>query len=198
MLRSSDGLRAFCDDLASPEPSPGGGTASAAAGAMAASLLSMVCGITLKSKRHEQDWPRLAALKADADGLASRLVGLAGEDAAAYDAIVESARARRKAPGDHAAEEAYGAAVRRAMEVPMSTAEACVRVLALSQAVASSGTRSASSDVEVARLLAGAGVEGAVANVLVNLPSCEDAAFGSAAKARAEGLRRDMARLLAP
>lgn len=198
MLKSAKGLKEFCDDLASAEPSPGGGTAAAAAGAIAASLLSMVCGITLKSKKHEKDWPRLASLKEEADALSTLLLRLAEDDAIAYDMVVDGARAKRKAPDDKDTQAAYAAAVRRAMDVPMSTAEACVRALTLSQAVASAGTKSASSDIEVARRLAGAGVDGALANVMINLPYCEDSSFSSLVKRKAEGLARDKERLLAP
>jgi len=198
VLTSAKGLRAFCDELASAEPSPGGGTAAAAAGAMAASLLSMVCGITLKNKKHEANWSKLAALKEESDALSSLLLRLAADDALAYDRVVETTRARRAAPADGKAGTAYADAVRVAMEVPMATAEACVNVLRLSEKVSSIGTKSASSDIEVARRLAGAGVDGAGANVLINLPYCEDATFASAAKAKVDELEREKTRMLAP
>lgn len=197
-LKSAKGLRSFCDELASSEPSPGGGTAAAAAGAMAASLLSMVCGITLKSKKHEANWPRLASMKEEADSLSALLLGLATDDALAYDQVVEASRAMRGSPQDAKAKAGYQSAVRRAMEVPVSTAEACVKVLRLSGPVASIGTKNASSDVEVARRLAGTGVDGAIANVLVNLPYCADETFSSAAKKRTEELGSERASLLAP
>jgi glutamate formiminotransferase/formiminotetrahydrofolate cyclodeaminase len=198
VLTSAKGLKAFCDELASAEPSPGGGTAAAAAGAMAASLLSMVCGITLKNKKHESNWSKLAMLKEESDALSSLLLRLAADDALAYDRVVETTRAKRAAPADGKAAAAYADAVRVAMEVPMSTAEACVKVLRLSEKVSSIGTKSASSDIEVARRLAGAGVDGAVANVLINLPYCEDASFASTAKSKAEELRRERRQSLAP
>ncbi len=196
-MKGSDGLRAFCEDLASPEPAPGGGTASAAAGAMAASLLSMVCGITLKSKKHEANWPALEALKSRADELGSLLLKHADLDAMTYLEVVQRARAKREAPGDEKAAAAYEEAVHKAMDVPASTAEACVRVLSLAREVAAVGTKSASSDIEVARLLAAAGADGAVANVMINLPYCADASFAARARGRAEALAREKSGLLA-
>jgi len=198
VLTSAKGLRAFCDELASAEPSPGGGTAAAAAGAMAASLLSMVCSITLKNKKHEGNWSKLALLKEESDALSSLLLRLAADDALAYDRVVETTRAKRNAPADAEAATAYSDAVRVAMEVPMSTAEACLKVLSLSEKVAAVGTKSASSDIEVAKRLAGAGIDGAVANILINLPYCEDAPFASAAKGKVEELGREKTRILAP
>lgn len=197
-MKGITGLKAFCDDLASPEPSPGGGTAAAAAGAMAASLLSMVCGITLKSKKHEANWPKLAILKERADNLTSLLLNSAEADALAYDSVVSAARAKRENPGDKRAAATKEAAVRAAIDVPTSTAGFCVDVLKLAHEVASVGTKSASSDIDVAKLLAAAGADGAVANIMINLPYCEDASFAARSKERAEALGRDKARLLAP
>jgi formiminotetrahydrofolate cyclodeaminase len=196
VLKSVKGLEAFCKDLASDEPAPGGGSASAAAGAMAASLLSMVCGVTLKSKKHEANWPRLTALLGRAQVLADRLLRNVEADSLAYQSIVACSRAKRAAPGDGKAAAAYEGAVRSAMEVPASTAEACIEVLRLAQEVAAVGTKSASSDIEVARLLAAAGVDGAVANIMVNLPYCSDQAYVARAKDTADELSREKARLV--
>lgn len=196
-LRGADGLRAFCEDLASPEPSPGGGTASAAAGAMAASLLSMVCGITLKNKRHEADWPRLSELRDRAEELRSRLLRQAELDAAAYQEVVLRSREKRMSPGDAPAADACEMAVQEATRVPMSTAEACIQALRLSLEVAKVGTKSASSDIEVATRLAEAGVDGAVANILVNVPYSEDEAFRALARERADQLSHEKKALVA-
>jgi formiminotetrahydrofolate cyclodeaminase len=196
-LKSSDGLKAFCDDLASPEPTPGGGTASAAAGAMAASLLSMVCGITLKNKRHQPEWPRFAELKRSADDLAARLLKNADLDAEAYDAVVLRGRERRATPDDRKAAEAYEMAVQDATAVPKSTAEDCIQVLRLAREVAQAGAKSASSDIEAAIALAAAGVDGAVANILVNIPYSDDASFRSRAQEHADRLRREKEGLVA-
>lgn len=192
---STKGLRDFCEELASAEPAPGGGTAAAAAGAMAASLLSMVCGITLKNVKHETNWPKLELLKRRADQSTQLLLRSADLDEVAYRLVVKTARTKRGTPDSEKAERAYQEAVRMAITTPMSTAEQCVGVLKLSHEVASVGTRSASSDVEVARLLAAAGADGALANVMINLPSCSDASFSSAMTEKVEALRTEKCRL---
>src|SRR5689334_18997727 len=45
-------LGTFFDQVASPEPTPGGGTAAAVAGALAASLAAMVAGLTVGKKKY--------------------------------------------------------------------------------------------------------------------------------------------------
>lgn len=135
---------------------------------MAASLLVMVCGITLKSKKHEKDWdelrPLMARLLVDRD----ELIQLADEDAKAYDLVVEAARSMKKDEAGPGARE-YTGALLNAAEVPMKTAFVCLRVVEASSRVAEIGKKSASSDVGVAISLAEAGFKGAAMNVRINL-----------------------------
>ena len=176
MLKDIEGLRQFCDQLSSDEPSPGGGSASAAAGAMGASLLAMVCQITRKSKKHEENWTELAMLTDSLLTLRDELLKLSKDDADAYDALAIASRGLRA--GD--TEEARAAkkeALKRAVEVPQRTGGACVRILEMASRVAEIGTRWARSDVEVAVHLAAAGMRGAQANVRINLDDSDDETF---------------------
>ena len=45
-------IKDFLDDLASKSPTPGGGSAAALCGAVAASLVSMVCNLTMGKKKY--------------------------------------------------------------------------------------------------------------------------------------------------
>lgn len=184
MLRDIEGLRRFCDELSSDEPSPGGGTASAASGAMAASLLAMVCRLTLKNKRHEENWTELAMLTDSLMTLRDELVALAQEDADAYDGLVEAIR-RRKSEDSEEARGAMNAALEEAIETPRKTAGACARILEISARVAEIGTRRAYSDVIVGIHMAAAGIQGAHANVRINLDDSDDEVFS-------EEVRKDM------
>lgn len=180
-LKTVEELRSFCLELSNDQPSPGGGTASAAAGAMAASLLVMVCDITGRSKKHESSRPELMDLKSGLAVQRDELISLSLEDARVYDLVVEAARSRKAKIGD-ASENEYQAALKHASEVPQRTATACLRVLETAVAVAGIGTRSASSDVGVAVLLADAGFEGAAINVEINLGDISDRPFVKAAQ----------------
>ena len=182
-LKTVEELRSFCLELSNDQPSPGGGTASAAAGAMAASLLVMVCEITGRSKKHESSRPELMNLKSGLVVQRDELISLSLEDARAYDLVVGAVRGRKAEPGD-ASEREYQAALKHASEVPQKTATACLRVLETAIAVAGIGTRSASSDVGVAVLLADAGFEGAAMNVKINLVDISDRSFVKAARGK--------------
>jgi len=172
-LKSAKGLASFCAELSSDQPSPGGGTASAAAGAMAASLLVMVCGITLKSKKHENEWDELRLLMDKLVLDRDELIQLAEEDANAYDLVVEAAKNRMLSDTGLAARK-YEGALLDAAEVPMKTALVCLRVMEKAARVAEIGKKSASSDVGVAIRLAEAGFRGAAMNVRINLSGMAD------------------------
>ena len=175
-LKDVDALRSFCLELSNDQPSPGGGTASAAAGAMSASLLIMVCGMTGRSKRHTDHWQEINDLKTALVRRRDNLLSLAIEDALAYDALFEASKKQRASDTTENREE-FQASLRRAAEVPVLTAMECYALLEQSVIVAGLQTRSASSDTVVAVMLAEAGFNGASANVEINLRDIADTDF---------------------
>lgn len=191
-LDTVEGLRSFCLELSSDRPSPGGGTASAAAGAMAASLLVMVCDITMRSKKHEGAKPELMTLRSELVERRDELISLSLEDARAYDLLVDATRARKASPGD-TSEADYQTVLKHASGLPQKTAIACLRVLETAVAVAGIGTRNASSDVGVAVELAHAGLEGALMNVGINLRAVSDQSFVKVAQEKADIQKRQAA-----
>jgi len=184
-LKDVDALRSFCLELSSDQPSPGGGTASAATGAMSASLLIMVCGVTGRSKRHMDHWQEIKDLKTALVRRRDDLLSLAKEDAHAYDALFEASKRQRASDTPENREE-FQASLRRAAEVPVQTAVECCALLEQSIIVAGLQTRSASSDTVVAVMLAEAGFKGASANVEINLRNIADTHFVQSTR---EGLR---------
>ncbi len=189
-MNTLEELRAFCNDLSSDRPAPGGGTASAAAGSMSASLLVMVCAISLKSRKLESHWPSLNDEKANAEDLRDRLLELCAKDSAAYSELASAFRRARETMDDKEALAARDAAIRKATDIPLETARNCLQLLKISKMVAQMGTRSASSDVEVAIELAEAGLRGAAANVRINLTSCEDVEYKSRNESEVSSLLR--------
>ena len=189
-------LREFVDRLASAEPAPGGGSASAIAASFGAALVAMVASLS-------QDRPRYAAhneLHADAAdrgrALATRLLELADEDAEAYAAFAAAMKLPKDGDGAPERTRAMQAAARRAAQVPLETVEACREVVVAAEALAGRSNRNASSDLNVAALLATAGAHGAAANVRVNLPSLDPRdPFIADAEARVPQLIAEIERL---
>lgn len=170
-------VEAFVDRLASGEPVPGGGSASAVAAALAAGLASMVAVLSADRPKYAA----YAATHARAGGagreLAARLLSLADEDAAAYAAFGVAMKMPRGTDDEKAARSAaIRAAARVAADVPLRTLAACREVVAATEALAGRANLNAASDLAVASRLAEAAAHGAAENVLVNVPAIDDPA----------------------
>jgi formiminotetrahydrofolate cyclodeaminase len=164
-------VRSLVERLASSDPVPGGGSASALAGAMGAALVHMVIELTAGRPAGEGNEETLAEIRTAAAAWQSELLNLAEMDASAYTAVVRARRLPRDSELERSTRDAQlGAAIREATRVPLATAGAASEVLDLARRLAPIGNRNAVSDVGVAGLLATAAVRGAALNVQINLP----------------------------
>ena len=165
----------FSAALASEAPAPGGGSASAAAGAAGAGLLSMVVRLTLGKEKYRDAWAELEALLPKLDGARTRLLELVDEDTKAYDAIVTARKLPKESDAEKAArKKAIDDATLLATTVPMQTAFFAEQALQKAASVARNGNPNAASDAFVAALLLSAALEGALANVRINLGGIAD------------------------
>ncbi len=170
----------FLEQLASAAPAPGGGSASALAGALAAALVNMVANLTQGKEKFAADEEYMSQLIQAAAVVRRQLAELMEEDTLAFQQVM----AAFKLPRETAAEKEHRqariqATMIHAAQVPLKTAETALRVLELSQIAAEKGNPSAVSDAGVAALLGQAAVEGAALNVKINLGSIKDQAAKS-------------------
>jgi len=177
--------RPFLDAVAEPTATPGGGSVSALAVALAASLGQMVAGLSRKKKSLAARAEELSNVLDELRRAAASLTEAIDRDAAAYEAVLAAVRL----PQGSAAEQrernkAVEAATRRAAEVPLEVAETCVSVYERLGQLETIAPASMRSDLRVARLMAEAGAKGAVENVEINLESLADAAYAGAMRAR--------------
>jgi formiminotetrahydrofolate cyclodeaminase len=169
------------DRFASPDPTPGGGSAAALAGATGASLVAMVCAMPKTRTGASAERERLTTALGWAHEAGARLRGLVDEDAAAYDAVVLAYRLPKGTDAEKAArKEAVAAAMAMAIAVPLRTAEACLVVLRAATEGLAHGNPNAASDAKTAGALAWAGLLGAAENVRINLGSSADPSQGTA------------------
>lgn len=175
----------FLKKLASDEPAPGGGTASAVAGSMGAALLAMVAKLSVKTS------PSANEISREAEMLMDACSHLAQEDEKAFEAVVTSYKLPKANEEDklirmHKIEEA----LKTATEVPLKSAKTSLRILNLALNFLPTANKNAISDLGVAALLANAAVEGALLNVIINLASIKDKAFVNHYLAEAETLMK--------
>jgi glutamate formiminotransferase/formiminotetrahydrofolate cyclodeaminase len=175
------GVEPFIEQLAAPTATPGGGSASAAAGAMAAGLAGMVASMSRGKKAYLQYEGQLSEA-------INRLAQLREEMKCAIDADAESynmvMKAYKAAKESSEGERMIVAALQQATTVPLGVAERAVAVQQVAMTLKPITSPNMSSDLTTSIALAKAALEGAVANVEINLQSIkpdapEDQAFVS-------------------
>jgi formiminotetrahydrofolate cyclodeaminase len=188
----------FISSLASGEPTPGGGAAAAVAGSLGGALVAMVSALSEGRPKYADHQALLAEARSAGARLADRLLDLADEDANAFDAFGVAMKMPRETDDEKAARTAaIQAAARGATEAPFKTVQACLEVAALAEALAGRSNRNASSDLEVAGLMAAAGARAAAANVYVNLPALGDEEAAGDLLVRTSSIVDDVDRLSA-
>ena len=174
-------LATFLDDLASGEPTPGGGSAAALAGALGVALAAMVANLTVDRKRYVDVNSQMQTVLHEAEALRGRLTDLVVEDAKAYEQVRAAYRLPKESVDDVAARNAaVQAAMQGASVTPLETMRACIAVLRLAEQAATLGNVNAATDGAVGALLAQAGLRGAALNVRVNLSGLDDRNFAAA------------------
>jgi formiminotetrahydrofolate cyclodeaminase len=184
-------LTNFSEALASGAPTPGGGSASALSGALAAGLVAMVARTTAASKKFADRAEQMNQVAIEADRLRGEFLALVDEDARAFDQVMAAFRMPKETPEQQAVRsQAIQQAYKAAVEPPMRVCTRSLRVLELAAQVAEQGNPSAASDAGVAALLAATALEGGALNVQINLGSIKDEGFRNT---QAERTRRPQA-----
>jgi glutamate formiminotransferase/formiminotetrahydrofolate cyclodeaminase len=174
-VEGGESLGEFIASVASPSPTPGGGSVAALAGALGAALAQMVAGLTIGKKKYAAVESEMKEIALQATGLVNELSSLVKRDAEAYGAV---SAAYKVTTGEEDKKKAIDSALLGAAEVPLETARACLRVMELAAAVAARGNSNAVSDAGVAALLADAACKGAVYNVRINVSALGDKSKG--------------------
>ena len=168
------GIEPFVEHLAAPTATPGGGSAAAAAGAMAAALAHMVAAMSRGKKAYLEYESQLSAAIARLSVLREELKAAVDADAESYNAVMKAYKqAKESSNGDSIIDDA----LKGATSVPLGVAERAREVGRLAETLGSITNPNMKSDLATASALAQAAVEGALANVHINLASIKDESF---------------------
>lgn len=195
MTLADQAVRDFLAAIRSSNPTPGGGSASALAGAIGASLLAMVAGLPKSKAASAEDAARLKAAGERCASLARDLEALVDRDSDAYDRVLAAYRLPKGTDEEKGARSAaIQAGFRAAIDAPLGVMRACAAAATEGVVIATLGLESASSDVRVGVELLNAALRGAKLNVETNTASVKDADYLSKVRAEVEELVRAIAR----
>ena len=176
-IREAQGptLDGWIDELAGGSPVPGGGSAAALAGTLAAALVAMVARLTIGKKAYAVVESRAREILAEAESLRADLRRLVDEDAVAYTHVSESYKVPKDDP---ARAKRIDQALLGAARVPLTVATLASTVRKVAREMEQMGNKNARSDAKVAEGLASTAIAGALENVRVNLEALSDPALG--------------------
>jgi len=163
-------LQRYLDDLASAQPTPGGGSTAALSGAMGAALASMVCRFTMGKEAYANVQQEMEELLRKTEYLRNRFQQLMQEDIKAYRRL----SAIYKLPRETSEERKYRTDVIQkqlveAALVPLEVAECAAELILCCQRIAEIGITTVLSDVATGAILASSAGEGAALMVRINL-----------------------------
>lgn len=181
-LLIDNSLKEFAQVTRSSDPTPGGGSVSAYAGVLGSALTSMVGGLTFTKKGYEdiaeEARRQMESSSKEMEKLFDRLADMVDEDSKAFDQVMKAFKMPKESEADKKERsEAIQAGYKVALDVPLTCAEKCLRVLELQDVFAKHGNLNAITDIGVGILLAYSGMEGALLNVSINLASLKDQAY---------------------
>src|SRR5216683_4449377 len=179
------GVEPFIEQLAAATATPGGGSAAAASGAMAAGLAAMVASMSRGKKAYAQYERHLSDAISRLSQLREELKASIDADAESYQAVMA---AYKKAKDSAAADGILDAALKQATSVPLSVAERAREVLQIAEGLRPITNPNMKSDLVTAGALARAAIEGALANVEINLESLKDQLFVAQVRQKASAL----------
>ena len=179
-------LSSFVWETSSESPAPGGGSISAAMGAMGAALGTMVANLSSHKRGWDDRWEEFAIWAEKGAQMQKRLLELVDEDTEAFNAIMKAfelpkGSAEEKAARSAAVEEA----TKNASLVPLTVMKEAFKTFELLDEMVMKGNPNSVTDAAVGVLATRACIRGAYLNVRVNVSGLKDRVFAD--KLIAEG-----------
>ncbi len=171
-------LTDFIDEVSRESAAPGGGSIAALAGALGASLSSMVSNLTANRRGSEDVDEILNKTANEAQEIKNKLVKAIDDDTNAFNEYMDAKRLPKKTKEEkEKREKAMLQGLKNAVLVPLATAEESSKAIEIAGTVAKYGNPNSITDVGVGAQMAYSGVLGGIYNVLINLKDIDDKQF---------------------
>ena len=189
MTDSQLSYAAFIDKLASSDPTPGGGGASALVGAVGVALGHMVGSLTVGKPKYAQYEEELHQLMEQAKLLQSRLLSLIQADAEVFAPLAAAYGLPKATPEQQQYKaEVMAKALKEAAAVPLSIMEACAEAIKLHERFAACGSALVISDVGCGVICCKSALQAASLNVFINTKAMADREYAAALDKKAQEL----------
>jgi formiminotetrahydrofolate cyclodeaminase len=169
-------MERFLEKLSSTTPTPGGGSASALAGALSASLVAMVAGLSFKKDKTKRKG--MEGIREKGLSIQKRLLQATDEDSKSFDAVIKAFRLPKNSEKErlHRVKEIQKA-YQRATFIPQVVCQRSLQLLEYSESLIRKGNPNAISDAGVAAFLADAACAGGLLNIKINLAAVTEKKF---------------------
>jgi glutamate formiminotransferase/formiminotetrahydrofolate cyclodeaminase len=191
-------VRNFADEVSRDTPAPGGGSIAALAGALGASLASMVANLTQgKTDTDEQEQALLGAAQ-QAQAIKDRLILAVDDDTNAFNVYMDARRLPQNTGEEKSArDQAMQDGLKTAINVPYQTAMDSFHAIEVAYTAAVHGNPNSITDAAVGAQMGFAGVRGGLWNVMINLKDITDKSYVRDMRAKCDGMLKDSEILLA-
>lgn len=171
-------IKKYLDDLAGRQATPGGGSAAALAGALAAGLLSMVANYTLGSPKYKDVEEEVSGYLKESEGLRLRFMELVDLDVTNYDKVYQAQKLPKETPEEkNVRREKIREAVKEAAVVPIEICQLSYRALKLCEVMLDKTNINLVSDLAVSGALLEGGFKATLINVEINVSGLDDTNF---------------------
>ncbi len=179
-------LQEYFDELSSSSPTPGGGNVAALCGALASSLGTMVCNLTIGKKKYADVEQEMISLKNKLEIYQKEFSELALKDNEAFDKVMEAFKLPKELEEEKEVRNSkIEEATINAAEVPSEVMRKCYELLPILKSIADKGNKNSLSDAGVAIALTRTSVQGAYLNVLINCSSLSNQTIAEEIRKRA-------------
>lgn len=168
-------LEGFVEETASESPAPGGGSVSAAVGAMGAALAAMVANLSSHKRGWDERWEEFSVWAERGQAIQAELLRLVDADTRAFDGVLAAMQLPKDSDEQKASRRAaIDAATVEAINVPWAVMQRSMEIFEIAEAMAASGLQASVSDAGVAACCARTAVRGAWLNVRINAATLKD------------------------
>ena len=168
-------MKKYFEEAASGAETPGGGSISGVAGALAASMVSMVCNFTTGKQKYAEFENEIQTILQRSSKKVEEMLELAVADTEGFDEITKAYNLPKETDEQKTARtEAIQAGCKAALDAPEKIFESSLEILELLKRLVDISNRNLISDVGVSAVMARAAAEAAAMNVKINLKFIKD------------------------